>query len=371
MRLFLAAVFFNVAKLLFYKYGAASFWPGMSFYTFTLLSYDIDVFQHKKETAKNMTELGCFAIMFPKLLSGPVSRYRDSRTFAKGGEGKRFIREVESGLSLAIVGLFYKVVIADTIGILWHDIQTIGFESISTPLAWMGAAGYSLQLLFDFQGYSMMAAGFAGMMGSPLPRNFDHPYRARSIREFYHRWHMSLGRWFRDYLYIPLGGNRKGKVRTGINLLIVWAVTGIWHGRTLNFLLWGLMIGFLIVLEKCGLGRFLGKRRMLSRVYVWFLIPLSWMVFAITDFDQMCTYFRRLFSFPDGLAVNAADWVLYGRTYAPFFLLAFVVSTPAAETFWKRYRNTAAVKMMLCGIFWFCVHRIAAGLNNPFLYFSF
>ena len=190
--------------------------------------------------------------MFPKLLSGPITAYHD--TIEQVRRRKITAKGVEYGLSLMIVGLAFKVIIADTVGILWHDIRTVGFESISTPLAWMGAAAYSVQLLFDFQGYSLMAVGLGSMLGFRLPRNFDHPYRSLSVSEYYRRWHMSLGRWFRDYLYIPLGGSRRGAARTVCNLLIVWLATGIWHGVTLNFLIWGLALGFFIVMESSGWG---------------------------------------------------------------------------------------------------------------------
>lgn len=366
----LGAVIYNVGVLCFFKYSPAALPPGISFYTFTLLSYDMDVYRKQEKAERSWTELGVFAVMFPKVLSGPIVQYRH---LAKQVHRRTTnIRKTEYGLSLMIMGLTYKVIIADTLGILWHEIQTVGFESISTPLAWMGAAAYSVQLLFDFQGYSMMAIGLASMLGFELPKNFDHPYRAGSVSEYYRRWHISLGQWFRDYLYIPLGGNRSGLARTCLNLLIVWAVTGIWHGITPNFLLWGLLLGFVIILEKCFLGSFLEKHRIFSRLYVWFLIPLTWVIFAITDFKSLGIYFTRLFPFwENGIAVNPKDWLIHGKNYLPFFLGALAVSCPLADRLWEKYWDSLPAKAILFILFWICTYQIVNGMHNPFRYFSF
>lgn len=364
------SLLFNVGLLCYYKYRADALPPGISFYTFTLLSMDIDVFLRREKPARNLMEAGAFAAMFPKLLSGPITAYSDLMEQIR--RRKSSAKKIEYGLSLVIAGLSFKVLIADTVGILWHEIQTVGFESISTPLAWMGAAAYSTQLFFDFQGYSLMAVGLGCMLGFDLPRNFDHPYRSRSISEFYRRWHISLGRWFRDYLYIPLGGSRAGTVRTVFNLFTVWILTGIWHGITWNFILWGLTLGFFIVLEKLCLGKFLQAHKLLSRLYVWFLIPLTWVVFAITDLSGLGIYFTRLFPFwGEGIAVNPSDWIYHGRTYLGFFLVAMAVSSPVADTLWKKFWNTIIAKCILFILFWVCVYRIVNGLHNPFMYLGF
>ncbi len=205
------AVLLHAGLLGYFKYMAPALPPGISFYTFTMLSIDIDVYRRTRQPPRSFLEHGTYTAMFPKLLSGPITEYHE--TIEQVRRRKVSAKGIEHGLSLMIAGLAFKVIIADTVGILWHDIQTVGFESISTPLAWMGAAAYSVQLLFDFQGYSLMAVGLGSMLGFQLPRNFDHPYRSRSISEYYRRWHMSLGRWFKDYLYIPLGGSRKGPDR--------------------------------------------------------------------------------------------------------------------------------------------------------------
>ncbi len=364
------AVLLHAGLLGYFKYMAPALPPGISFYTFTMLSIDIDVYRRTRQPPRSFLEHGTYTAMFPKLLSGPITEYHE--TIEQVRRRKVSAKGIEHGLSLMIAGLAFKVIIADTVGILWHDIQTVGFESISTPLAWMGAAAYSVQLLFDFQGYSLMAVGLGSMLGFQLPRNFDHPYRSRSISEYYRRWHMSLGRWFKDYLYIPLGGSRKGTARTVLNLLAVWLVTGIWHGVTPNFILWGLALGFFIVMEKLWLGKFLEAHKLLSRLYVWFLIPLTWVVFAITNLEGLGIYFTRLFPFRGGgIAVNAMDWIIYGKKYLAFFLAAFAVSCPAADYLWKKYWNTLAAKIVLFALFWVCVYRLVTGLHNPFLYLGF
>lgn len=365
-----AAVFYNVGLLFYCKYKMPSLPPGISFYTFTLLSVDVDVCLRRERAPRSWLELGTYTAMFPKLLSGPITAYHDA--IAQIRRRRVNAKKIEYGLSLSIVGLSFKVLIADTVGILWHDIQAAGFESISTPLAWMGAAAYSVQLLFDFQGYSLMALGIGSMLGFDLPRNFDHPYRSGSISEYYRRWHMSLGSWFRDYLYIPLGGSRRGAARTALNLLIVWLVTGIWHGVTLNFLLWGLVLGLFIVLEKFCLGDFLRRHGWISHLYVWFVIPLTWVIFAIPDFAGLKLYFTRLFPFwGGGIAVNGKDWIYHGRNYLGFFLAALAVSCPLADHLWKKYWNTLAAKAVLFALFWLCVYRLVNGLHNPFLYLDF
>lgn len=364
------AVIFNVGQLCYFKYGADTLPPGISFYTFTLLSMDMDVWLRREKPARSFTELGAFTAMFPKLLSGPITSYED--TIGQMRRRKYSAKKMEYGLSLAILGLSFKILIADTVGILWRNIQTVGFESISTPLAWMGAAAYSVQLFFDFQGYSLMAVGLGSMLGFDLPQNFDHPYRSRSISEYYRRWHMSLGRWFRDYLYIPLGGSRSGAFRTCFNLFVVWILTGIWHGITWNFLLWGLVLGLFITLEKFCLGKFLNAHKLLSRMYVWFLIPLTWVIFAITDLNSLGIYFTRLFPFWGiGIAVNPSDWIYHGKTYLGFFLAALAVSSPVADYLWKKFWNTPVAKGILFFLFWVCVYRIVNGLHNPFLYLGF
>ena len=205
--------------------------------------------------------------------------------------------QFESGLKTLILGLGAKVIVADRIGLLWNNIQAIGFESISTPLAWMGAFAYSIELYFDFSGYSLMALGLGRMLGFEFPKNFKHPYISRSVSEFWRRWHITLGRWFREYVYIPLGGNRKGKARTIFNLFVVWSLTAVWHGAEGHFLIWGASLLLLLALEKAFLLQFLKKSKILSHVYLVLVVPLTWMAFAIADVGQLGVYYARMFPF--------------------------------------------------------------------------
>ena len=221
---------------------------GISFYTFQILSYQIDVYRGEVSREDSFLKFATYVSMFPKLISGPITRYGDisdsltERTFT--------VRGLEDGMKLFILGLAAKGLLADRVGILWHEVQVTGFESISTPLAWLAAIAYSMEIYFDFWGYSLMAMGLGRMMGIELPANFRRPYMARSVRDFYRRWHMTLGQWFCRYVYIPLGGSRQGELRTIFNLLVVWMLTGIWHGAGWNFALWGLYFGVFLSAEK-------------------------------------------------------------------------------------------------------------------------
>ena len=220
----------NLAVLLWFKdWGGSAGLPlGISFYTFQILSYQIDVYRGEVSREYSFLKFATYVIMFPKLISGPITRYGDisdsltERTFT--------VRGLEDGMKLFILGLAAKVLLADRVGILWHEVQVTGFESISTPLAWLAAIAYSMEIYFDFWGYSLMAMGLGRMMGIELPANFRRPYMARSVRDFYRRWHMTLGQWFCRYVYIPLGGSRQGELRTIFNLLVVWMLTAFWHG---------------------------------------------------------------------------------------------------------------------------------------------
>ncbi len=283
------------------------------------------------------------------------------------------LAQFEEGLRTLILGLGAKVIIADRIGLLWNNIQSIGFESISPQLAWMGAFAYSLELYFDFAGYSMMAMGLGRMLGFEIPVNFRHPYASRSVSEFWRRWHITLGKWFREYVYIPLGGNRRGKGRTFVNLAVVWSLTALWHGADCNFLIWGASLLVLLGLEKLFLLRFLEKSRILGHVYLLFVVPLTWVAFAVTDIGQLGVYFTRLFPFFGETAamVNRLDYVKYMNSYWPLFLLGAVFSTPYPvriyEAVKKKWAGTIAVALILV----LDLYYLAISTNNPFMYFNF
>ncbi|MBE5999263.1 MAG: MBOAT family protein, partial [Sarcina sp.] len=261
---------------------------------------------------------------------------------------------------------------ADRLGILWNEIIKIGFESISTPLAWLGAAGYSLELYYDFWGYSLMAAGLGLMLGFKFVQNFAHPYAACGIADFYRRWHATLGSWFRDYVYIPLGGSRGGALTTVRNLLVVWLLTGFWHGGTLNFLIWGVVLGLLIIWEKFVVADLMDRVPLLGHLHVIVLIPLTWVVFAITDLKELAVYFSRLFPFfGTGVAVNKGDFAKYLGIYWPFFAAAVLLCIPFVykSIVWKR--KNPLVLALLFLLFWVSVYFSSISAGNPFMYFSF
>ena len=252
------SVLINLSLLGVFKYSGVLPLPiGISFYTFQTMSYTIDVYRGEVPAQRDLAAFGAYVSMFPQLIAGPIVKYKD---VAKDLENRSFeAGEASAGIGRFCIGLGKKVLLANQIGLLWEAVQQIPPGQMSTLTAWVGSAAYALQLYFDFSGYSDMAIGLAGMIGFHLKENFDYPYSSKSITEFWRRWHISLGQWFRDYVYIPLGGNRKGILMQIRNILIVWALTGIWHGKGWNFLIWGMYFGILLIVEKCVLLKLLKR----------------------------------------------------------------------------------------------------------------
>ena len=304
--------------------------------------------------------------------NGAASSQRSRRETIRKTDRRVSPLDFERGLVLLATGLAFKVLIADRIGILWHEIGTIGYESISTPLAWLGAYAYSLQLYFDFFGYSLIAGGVGVMLGFPMVVNFNDPYRAKGIADFYRRWHVTLGAWFRDYVYIPLGGSRKGPAITVINLLIVWLLTGLWHGGTLNFVIWGLVLGLFIISERFLVKDVMEKSPVLGRIHVWLVIPLTWVVFAISDLEQLKVYFCRLFPFFGvGSTLNPGDFLKYLQIYWPFFLVGILLSVTGTVKFLLMHRRNVLVTLLLTAAFWASIYMLVTTQGNAFMYFSF
>lgn len=371
--LLILALGYNFGLLFFFKYsGFAKELPlGISFYTFQIAAYIIDVYLGKIPAEKSFVKLGTYLTMFPQLIAGPIINYSEVR--ARLNERRVTPAQFEDGLKTLIIGLGAKVIIADRIGMLWNNIRTIGFASISPQLAWMGAFAYSIQLYFDFSGYSLMAMGLGRMLGFEIPVNFRHPYMSKSITEFWRRWHITLGKWFREYVYIPLGGNRKGKARTFFNLFAVWSLTALWHGSGYNYLIWGASLLVLLGAEKLFLLPWLQKSRILGHVYLLFTVPLTWVAFAVTDIRQLGVYFTRLFPFfarTDG-TVNPLDYVKYIQDYWPLFLLGILFATPVPAAFYKVMKNRWAGSISIAVILVFSMYYLAVSTNNPFLYFNF
>lgn len=343
---------------------------GISFYTFQAMSYCIDVYRGTVGAEASFVDYGAYISMFPQLVAGPIVTYPEIKKDLH--RRNQDFDSFSEGLKIFVAGLGYKVIIANNLAGVWNDIITIGFESISTPLAWLAAVGYSLQLYFDFYGYSLMAKGMGRMIGFTIPDNFNDPYISVSMTEFWRRWHMTLSGWFREYVYFPLGGSRKGAFRTVINLLIVWTLTGLWHGASRNFILWGLIIFVIIVLEKAGLKKVFDKCRVLGHIYMILLIPLFWSVFAITDMEQLGTFFSRLFPF-----FSKAEYTVpfeplkFLRQYGVFFLAGILLSTPLGKKIFYKVKDNLLGAILLGGMFALSIYFLCIGLNDPFLYFRF
>lgn len=343
---------------------------GISFYTFQIVSYVGDIYSGKMKHPGSLLEFATYVCMFPQLIAGPIVQYQEvSNELAAR---KVTLSEVEHGLEVFCFGLGAKVLLANKISIFWNQVQGIGYANLSTPVAWMGAVAYSFQIYFDFWGYSLMAIGLGHMMGFHLPKNFDSPYMVKSVTQFWRNWHMSLGRFFRQYVYIPLGGNRKGSLRMLLHMLIVWALTGLWHGASWNFVLWGLGFFVLLALEKFIYGRFLENSRILGHIYIWILIPVTWVVFAISNFPQLLIYLQQLAGVHlQPVLVSTDQLRRYIQEYGTLFLICAFCSTKLPEWIYHRIRGGLVIILLACGVFWMSVYELANGANNPFLYFRF
>jgi len=338
---------------------------GISFYTFQTLTYTIDVYFNKVEPEDNIINFAAFVVLFPQLIAGPIVKYTDINRELK--DRKVDLAQIEDGVKTFIYGVGKKVLIANNLGLLWDEAVAIGFENLSTPMAWLAITGFGLQIFFDFSGYSTMAIGLGKMLGFNFPQNFNYPYISKSVTEFWRRWHITLGSFFREYLYIPLGGNRKGKMRTYINLFIVWFATGFWHGADWNFIFWGLFFFVFIVIEKAFLLKYLEKSKVLSRIYLLGLVLVSWAIFQITDLGQLGVYLTRMFAFDFG-----TDWLYYLRNYGVILIVGIIFSIPVIPNLYKKIEHIKIVPIITCGIILVAsVAYLVDASYNPFLYFRF
>lgn len=342
---------------------------GLSFYSFQAVGYLVDVYRGMPSEG-SFAAFGAFLTLFPQLTMGPTLRYGEVRGTL---QTHRFTREaIELGFGRFVAGMACKVLLADRLAALWTALERTGFESISTPLAWLGAVSYSLQLYFDFAGYSLMAMGLGQMIGLPVPRNFDLPYLSKTVGEFYRRWHITLGRWFRDYLYIPLGGSRAGTARTVRNLLLVWALTGLWHGASWNFLLWGLALFVLIAAEKLWYGRLLQRSRVLGHVYVLLVIPVTWIFFRIGDLSELGVYLARMFPFFGvGETLFSGDFVHRLAEFWPTLLVGALLCLPWPRRLFEKYQTRWWMNAALFALFFLCVRAVCLSSGDAFLYANF
>lgn len=349
-------------------YGGGIFLTaGMSFYLFQLTAVMVEVYRGKLPAQRLMDFLEQIAF-FPKLLSGPLVAPAD---LARQQKDRNFdLTNIYEGLRLLILGLSMKVLLANRLGGLWSEPQVIGYSDISTVAAWMALIAFAMELFLDFWGYSLMAMGIGRMFGYRLPENFLDPYTSRSVSEFYRRWHASLGAWFREYVYFPLGGSRCGTARTLLNLTAVWLFTGFWHGVGGNYLLWAVFLLVFIGLERLFLRKWLDKSRVFSRVYVLLVILLSWVPFAVGDFSQMCIFLGRLFGLA-GSAANPRDYVSWLSMYAPLLIPGGLLMTGIPRKFWQKYRGKLWMDLLLILLFWMSVYAISTAAQDPFLYFQY
>jgi len=356
------SVLVNLSLLAIFKYSGVLPLPvGISFYTFQTMSYTIDVYLGEVPAQKNFITFGAYVSMFPQLIAGPIVKYKDVAKELEFREVK--VPEIYEGLQRFCVGLGKKVLLANQIGLLWEEAQRIPLEEMSVVSAWIGSLAFALQLYFDFSGYSDMAIGLGRMMGFHLKENFDYPYQSRSITEFWRRWHISLGQWFRDYVYIPLGGNRKGIWIQIRNILIVWGLTGIWHGRGINFLIWGLYFGVLLILEKCFLLKKLSKLpSTVGHLYMMIAVLTGMTVFALDHFMTGLRWVGMLFGNAKFFFNGGSLWLLsnYG-----FLLFIGILGSMGL------FRSLGKLKIVWIVSFFLSIAYIVDAAYNPFLYFRF
>lgn len=347
---------------------------GISFYTFQSMSYTIDLYLRKIKVQKNFISFASYVTLFPQIVAGPIVRYEDvaneidSRTIS--------ISKVSEGIGKFLKGLAKKVLLANNIGMIWSQVKAMDFGEISAATAWLGILAFTFQIYFDFSGYSDMAVGLGKMLGFNFPKNFDHPYTSKSISEFWRRWHITLGGWFRSYVYIPLGGNRNGLAKTIRNLVIVWALTGLWHGASWNFILWGLYFGVLITIERFGWGKILEKLpSVVSTLYTFILVVFGWVLFDTNTLGDAWSLFKAMFG---GNGVWGDTTALYlAVTNVVIFAVCIFASTNCFNMLRdKLYEKrpalirigTPVVQTLVLVI---CTSYLVGSTYNPFLYFRF
>ena len=345
---------------------------GISYYIFKLISYVADVYTRKTEPEKNLIDFSAYVLFFPQLIVGPIVRYRDMAQTLHTGKGRCTLQKAEDGAVQFVFGLAKKVILADSIGMLWQDIIApdggVGLANASTPLAWLGILAYSLQLYFDFAGYSEMSNGLSRMMGFECPANFNLPYMATSITDFLRRWHISLSMWFRDYVYIPLGGNRCSKGRQILNMLVVWALTGFWHGANWNFLCWGLYYFVLLVIEKYLLRGVLQKGRGWQRVYTLFFVVLGWGIFTANAAGAPLGLLMSRLFLPQG----GVSPLYFLRNYGVLLLLGCLFSTSLPGWLWEKTRRILPLRLLLfAGVMLLSIAFVVASTGSTALYADF
>lgn len=350
---------------------------GISFYTFQTISYVIDVYRGDARVQKNIISYGAYVTMFPQLIAGPIVRYstidEQLRTRRESAE------EFAGGAERFVVGLGKKVLLANSAGALWDSIRVMDASTMPALTAWLGIAAYTFQIYFDFSAYSDMAIGLGHMFGFRFLENFNYPYQAKSVTEFWRRWHISLGTWFREYVYIPLGGNRVSRARFIRNIMIVWMLTGIWHGADWNFVLWGIYYGVLLLVEKLFLKKYLEKTPgWLQHVYTMFTVMIGWFIFTWNENESGFAYLKAMFGMGGGFADRGTVYLLYTNAILLVMLILGSTDLPARLAGLCRARiagrdtlTTVVRCIFLTAVFFLSTAYLVNASYNPFLYFRF
>jgi len=340
---------------------------GISFFTFQTMSYSIDVYKGTVKAEKNFLNFMTYVSMFPQLIAGPIVRYED----VANELSKRNIDWIsfKDGLFRFLQGLFKKVLIANSVGLLFTTITNMDYSDISVLTSWLAIIAFSFQIYFDFSGYSDMAIGIGKMLGFNYPENFNYPFIAKNITDFWRRWHMSLSVWFKDYVYIPLGGNRKHQLR---NILIVWGLTGLWHGASWNFIFWGIYFGILLILEKYVLKKYLDKLpNILKHIITIFLVIISFYIFAFDNTNLLLSFGKILFGMSGNKFIDY-NFIFYFSNYLIILIIAGILSTPIYQIIKERMEKRWIIMSIIYIIlFIITVAFLVSDTYNPFLYFRF
>ncbi len=387
---FVCAIIFNIFILGFFKYYGFAVESinslfslslpvrdiplpvGISFYTFQILSYIIDVYRGDVKAQKNIIPFAAYISMFPQLIAGPIVQYYDVEKQLTDREitAEKF----SAGIMFFIKGLGKKVIFANTVGAVYTEIIGMEVSSLSVVTSWIGIICYTLQIYFDFSGYSDMAVGLGKMLGFDFVQNFNFPYKATSVTDFWRRWHISLSSWFRDYVYIPLGGNRKGTVRAIFNILVVWSLTGLWHGAAWNFIAWGAFYGVLLIAEKYVFARVIEKLPVFIRYTVTMVIVMiGWVFFSSENLSSAVAYLKSMFGFyGNSLTDSTAEYLLSENIFSLAVMVLCATGVFAALPRIKKFRfNIAVMSAGYTAVFILCIIYLISETYNPFLYFRF
>ncbi len=352
---------------------------GISFYTFQAISYIVDAYRDPEKIQRSFWRLALYIMFFPQLIAGPIIKYHE---FSSQLENRTTSPKMTAeGVKRFIAGLSKKLLIADTMALAVDHVYSLDASGLSLPLTWLGAVAYIFQIYFDFSGYSDMALGLGKMFGFTFSENFSYPYAAADMKDFWRRWHISLSSWFREYLYIPLGGNRRGKARTALNLFIVFFMTGLWHGAGLNFIVWGVFNGLFVILESCGILKTDRWNKVLRHIYTMLVTTVGFVFFRSETLSYALSFIKNMFN-PFTLKTDNASWSLFTEALDPLFITTLVCAALISVPIWKKMQTKihSAQVLEICEtgsyilsllLFVLCVTTLVSASYNPFIYFRF